>query len=456
MSPTALAAGFAPLPQPAGHDLLVFLIQLCALLALAVTLGRLAVRIGLPSVVGELLTGVLVGPSLLGHLAPGLWHWVFPASAPQTNMINAVAQVGLLLLVGISGMHVDLGLIRRRGATAATVGISGLLVPLVLGVSLGWLLPATLRSTSADRMTFAFFLGVTMCVSAIPVIAKTLLDMKLLHRDVGQLTLAAGAIDDTAGWCLLSVVSAMTLGGVHGWRITLTVVEIIAFLIAMAVIGRPVARALFALAGRSSDTGPVVATAVALIVATAALTQALGLEPALGAFVAGMLLGAARVRQVLDPVRLAPLRTFVLWVGAPVFLATAGLRMDLASLAHRTVLLSALIVLGVAVLGKFAGAYLGARLSRLSAREGFALGAGMNARGVVEVVVAMAGLRLGVITTATYTIIVLVAVVTSVMAPPLLRRSMAGLDHTSEERLRALEHARWAGPTERASSTAGD
>jgi Kef-type K+ transport system membrane component KefB len=193
-----------------------------------------------------------------------------------------------------------------------------------------------------------------------------------------------------------------------------------------------------------------------LIIAGAAITQALGLEPAFGAFVAGMLLSATRVRQVIDPARLAPLRTFVLWVGAPVFLATAGLRMDLASLAQGTVLLSALIVLGVAVAGKFAGAYLGARLSRLSAREGFALGAGMNARGVVEVVVAMAGLRLGVITTSTYTIIVLVAVVTSVMAPPLLRRSMAGLDHTAQERIRELEHTRWAGSPERASSVSSD
>ncbi|HEX8094415.1 cation:proton antiporter [Jatrophihabitans sp.] len=450
-----LAAGFAPLPQPAGHDLLVFLIQLGALLALALALGRLAARVGLPAVVGELLTGVLVGPSLLGHLAPGLWHWLFPSSAPQANMINAVAQVGVLLLVGLSGMHVDLGLIRRRGATAVRISLGGLLIPLVLGVSLGTVLPATMRSAGTDRATFACFLGVAMCVSAIPVIAKTLLDMKLLHRDVGQLTLAAGAVDDAVGWCLLSVVSAMAIGGVHGWRIALTVAEILAFLIAAAFIGRPVARALFTLAGRSSDQGPGVAVAVAMIIGGAATTQALGLEPAFGAFVAGMLLSATRVRQVIDPARLAPLRTFVLWVGAPVFLATAGLRMDLASLAHPTVLLSALIVLSVAVLGKFAGAYLGARLSRLSAREGFALGAGMNARGVVEVVVAMAGLRLGVITTSTYTIIVLVAVVTSVMAPPLLRRAMAGLDHNADERIRELEHARWSGTTERASSGPG-
>ena len=134
-----------------------------------------------------------------------------------------------------------------------------------------------------------------------------------------------------------------------------------------------------------------------MIVGAAAISQALGFEPAFGAFAAGTLMATGRVRQVLDPARLAPLRTFVLWVGAPIFLATAGLRMDLASLGQRTVFFSALLVLGVAILGKFVGAYIGAKSSRLSSRTGFALGAGMNARGVVEVVVAMAGLRLGVI-----------------------------------------------------------
>lgn len=456
MNPAALAAGFSPLPQPAGHDLLVFLIQVGVLLSLAVILGRLAARFGMPAVVGELLTGVLIGPSLLGHLTPGLWHWLFPASAPQANMINAVAQVGVLLLVGLSGMHVDLSLIRRRGATAVRVSLGGLIVPLGFGLALGLLLPAALIGPSADRTTFAFFLGVAMCVSAIPVIAKTLLDMKLLHRDVGQLTLAAGAVDDAVGWCLLSVVSAMALGHARGWGITLTVAEIVALLLAAALLGRPLARALFTLAGRGKDNGPAVATAVAMIIAGAALTQSLGLEPAFGAFVAGTLLGAKRVREVIDPVRLAAMRTFVLWVGAPIFLATAGLRMDLASLGQLNVLLSALVVLSVAVIGKFLGAYLGARASRLSAREGFALGAGMNARGVVEIVVAMAGLRLGVISTSTYTIIVLVAVVTSLMAPPLLRRAMAGVDHTAQERIRELEHARWAGANQPASTAAED
>ncbi len=165
----------------------------------------------------------------------------------------------------------------------------------------------------------------------------------------------------------------------------------------------------------------------------AVTTHALGMEPVFGAFVAGILIG---LPGAADQTRLAPLRTVVLSVLAPLFMATAGLRMDLTSVAEPTIALAALAALAVAIVGKFVGAYLGARLSRLGNWEAMALGAGMNARGVVEVIVAMTGLRLGVLSTATYSIVVLVALVTSLMAPPLLRVAMARLAQNDEERLR--------------------
>lgn len=442
---TLIAATFTPLPQVSAHELLVFLLQVGALLAAALALGQMAAKLSLPAVVGELLAGVLLGPSLFGHVAPGAWTWLFPASAAQAHMTDGLAQLGVLLLVGVTGAELDLNQVRRRGRTAVAVSLSGLLVPLGMGIGVGFALPATLLAPTASRPTFAVFLGVAMCVSAIPVIAKTLMDMKLIHRDVGTLTVAAGMVDDVVGWFLLSVVSAMAAGGVHGWRVALTIAELFGFVAAAGLVGRPLVRRLFRLATRSADSGPSVATAVAVILAGAAVTQSLGLEPIFGAFVGGVLLGVPKTSEVVSPGRLAALRTFVMWVGAPIFLATAGLRMDLTVLGELTVLVTALIVLAVAIVGKFAGAYLGGRLSRLPRRECFALGAGMNARGVVEVVVALAGLRLGVLTPATYTIIVLVAIVTSLMAPPLLRRAMAGVDHTAEERLREQAHARRQG-----------
>ena len=157
-----------------------------------------------------------------------------------------------------------------------------------------------------------------------------------------------------------------------------------------------------------------------------------------GAFLAGMLIAGS-----IDPARLAPLRTVVLSVLAPLFMASAGLRIDLGGLADPKVALSAVVALVIAVLGKFSGAYLGARTSRMSPWEGVALGAGMNARGVVEVVVATVGLRLGVLTTDTFTIVVLIAIVTSLMAPPILRAAMARVEQTADERLRQADHEAW-------------
>lgn len=442
-----VAEAFTPLPQVSAHGMLIFLLQLSALLALALVMGRLATKLRMPAVVGELLAGVLIGPSILGHLSPGMWNWLFPSQIEQAHLLDAVAYFGVLLLVGITGAHLDLNLVRRRGVTAAKVSLSGLVIPLGLGIAVGFLLPAVLLPDTTTRPTFAMFLGVAMCVSAIPVIAKTLLDMKLIHRNVGQLALAAAMVDDAVGWFLLSVVSAMALGRVDGWNVVVTLGALVAFVLVAAVLGRPLVRAVFRLAGRSADSGPSAATAVVVILVGATCTHALGLEAVFGAFVAGALMGAPGMGKVLPPERLAPLRTFVMWIAAPIFLATAGLRVDLVVLADPTILLAAVAVLSVAIIGKFVGAYIGGSLSRLTRRESLALGASMNARGVVEVVVALAGLRLGVLNTTTYTIIVLVAVITSLMAPPILAKIVAGIDQTAEEDLRRTDQERWSGAT---------
>ncbi|GAA0232514.1 hypothetical protein GCM10010492_34090 [Saccharothrix mutabilis subsp. mutabilis] len=428
---TVLAA--AP-PTPIGaHQMLVFLLQLAVLLGVALALGKLAARFGLPQVVGELAAGVLLGPSLLAHVLPALSGWLFPPVADQIHLLDAVGQLGVLLLVGFTGMHIDMPMVRRRGRTALWVSLGGLLIPLALGVGVGFALPASLLSGGNETLVFALFLGVAMCVSAIPVIAKTLVELNLLHRDIGQLTISAAAVDDIVGWSLLSVVSAMATTGLRLGHVALTVGSLVAALLVAVLLGRPVVKTALTLANRSTDAGPTVAAVVLLLVASAAGTHALGLEPILGTFLCGILLGTS---GLLDRRKLAPLRTITMAVLAPIFFATAGLRMDLTLLGQWPVLVSALVVLAVAIGGKFAGAYLGARLSKLTHWEGLALGAGLNARGVIEVIVAMVGLRVGVLTTAGYTIVVLVAVVTSLMAPPMLRYAVKHIETTDEERRR--------------------
>jgi Kef-type K+ transport system membrane component KefB len=417
-----------PVAPIGSHDLLVLLLQLSVLLGLALVLGRLAVRLRMPAVVGELAAGVLLGPSLLAHAAPGLSAWLLPHDPVQQHLLDAVGVLGVLLLVGITGMHIDLDLVRRRGATVAWVGAGGLLVPLAAGIGIGFLLPTSMAGT--ERPVFAMFLGVALCVSAIPVIAKILLEMRLLHRTIGQLVVSAAAVNDIAGWLLLSIVSALATNGLRAGQIAWSVMSLAGIVAVAALAGRPVVRWSLRLAARSADPGVRTATVVVLLLLFAAGTHALGMEPILGTFLGGILIGAS---GLLDLEWLTPLRAIVMAVLAPIFFATAGLRMDLTALADPAVLLSAVAVLSVAILGKFAGAYAGARAARLHHWEGLALGAGLNARGVIEVIVAMVGLRLGILGTEAYTVVVLIAVVTSLMTPPILRYAVRRIAVTAEE-----------------------
>ncbi|MFI9203886.1 cation:proton antiporter [Streptomyces sp. NPDC053048] len=422
-----LAVAHAVVAPLGRHQSLVFLLQLALLLLLARGLGRLAARLGLPALVGELLAGVLLGPTVLGNAAPAVSRWLFPAAPAQAHLLDAVGLFGMLLLVAVTGAQFDARLLRRHGTVAARVSLAGLLVPLGLGIATGFVLPSALVADGARREIFALFLGVAMCVTAIPVIAKTLHDLDLLHRTVGQIVIAAALFDDAAGWLLLSLVSALAAGG-GGGQVLVTTAWTAVFLAAVLLGGRPLARRLLAGARWTAAPGAVTAGAVVLVLFSAAATAAAGMEALFGAFVAG-----AAVLSLADPALLAPLRTLVMSVLAPVFLATVGLRVDLTALADPRVLGAGAAVLLVATLGKFLGAYLGARSGRLGHWEGMALGAGMNSRGMVEVVIAMAGLRLGVLNTAAFTVVVLVAIATSLTAPPLLRWATARIPADAEE-----------------------
>ncbi|SDD38456.1 Kef-type K+ transport system, membrane component KefB [Actinokineospora iranica] len=430
-----------PVPSIAHHQLLVFLLQIGLVLGLATILGRLAVRLRLPAVVGELLVGVLLGPSLLGATAPGLSAWLFPADPGQLHLLDAVGQIGVLLLVGITGIHLNLGVIRGQGTIAVRTSAGGLLIPLGLGVAIGYLLPGSLLADSADRTVFALFLGVALCVSAIPVIAKILLEMRLLHRDIGQLTVSAAAVDDVVGWLLLSVVSAMATTGVRTGQVLVAVGSVLLVVVVAYLLGRPLVRGALRAANRSEDSGPTVAVVSILLLLSAAATHAMKLEAILGAFVCGIVIGSS---GLLDHEKLAPLRTFTMAVLAPVFFATAGLRMDLTALAKPPVLLAAAGVLLAAVIGKFGGAYLGARFSGLSRWQSLAIGAGLNARGVIGLIVAMTGLRLGVLSTDAFTIVVLVAIVTSLITPPTLRYALRKIPQTDEEHTREKSFGAYA------------
>jgi Kef-type K+ transport system membrane component KefB len=420
-------------PPLTAHTQLVFLLELFLLLGLAVLLGQLGKRVGMPPVVGELCAGVIMGPSVLEHADPRLFNWLMaPHNPSQLHLVDAVGEFGVVLFVGLTGISMDVGMLRRKAAKATGVGAGALIIPLACGAVFGYLLPKSMMASGASRVTFVAFIAVAMCVSAIPVIAKTLMEMNLLHRNIGQLIMSAATFDDVIGWLLFSIVSLMAVSGVHTGRVLEDVGWVALLFIGCFTIGRPIAGYTLRFTGRLKDPGPSMAAVVLMILIVGATSQSMGMEAIIGALLAGMVIAST---NQIDLRWMSPLRTMVTAVLAPVFFATAGLRMDLATLGHPTVAITAVLFLVIALVTKFAGAYIGARGVRLDHWTAVALGAGLNARGVMEIILATIGLRQGVLTTSMYTVIVLVAIITSVMAPPILRYAMARTEAITPEEI---------------------
>lgn len=431
----AVAAEPTVVPGIAHHHLLLLLLQVVALLLLARSLGYVAARFGMPTVLGELLAGIVLGPSVLGAFAPGAFEWLFPPEPLQRNLLDLLAFVGVILLLLLTGLEVDLALIASKGRTALKVSAGGIVVPFVLGaLAAAYLVPDALL-TDSPRLTLSLFMGTALAISAIPVIAKVLIDLKMIKRDIGQLTLAAAMVDDAVGWALLSVVAGLAQSGsvdaLVAVRALLTVVAVVGITL---TVGRRLFGALLRWVDiRLPGQQPKLTLIVVLGFAMAALTMSLGIEAVLGAFLVGIAFGTLKR---FDHHLVEVIETWVLAVFAPLFFARAGLSVDLGALFTSQTLLVGALVLAVAIVGKFAGAYAGAVWAGLGPFEALSLGAGMNARGALEIIVATIGLNLGILGPELYAVVVMIAIVTSLMAPPLLRTTMSRVPLSASERAR--------------------
>ncbi|WP_224448811.1 cation:proton antiporter [Haloprofundus salilacus] len=401
-----------------GEVLLTLFAQLFVILSVALLLGRLARVVGMPAVVGELLTGIVLGPSLLGIVAPGTFETLFPSTAEQFHLLEAISWLGVVFLLLTTGLEMDIDRLRRRAGSAALVSTTGVAVPFALGLGVTGLLPAFLVVDPTDRLGLALFLATAMSISAIPVIAHILVETGLAARPVGQVMLASATLTVLASWLLLSLVIGFVQSGrfdvdaVGVSLLTLCLFTAFAF-----TVGRRGASAILRRAG-STDAGPrtQVAVVAAFALGAGSLTAAFGFEATLGALLAGVAVG----RDALDVEARRVLEDVSLGVFAPLFFGTAGLRADLSLLVDPAVALVGAALLIVATVGKLVGVTGGALVAGFGRRDALAMGVGLNARGALEIVVATIGLSLGLLTPALYTIIVLVAIVTSVLAAALL------------------------------------
>jgi len=414
-------------PAISHEDLLKLVFSVGLLLATARGFGEIARRLGQPAVVGEILAGVVLGPSLLSSLVPAFGEFLLPQSETQSQLLDGVALLGIIFLMVVVGLETDLGLIRARWRTAAGVGFGGLVVPFGLGFAAAWLVPEPLLGTEG-RLVFSLFLAVALALSAIPVLAKILSDLGLLRREFGQTALAAGMIDDICGWGLLGMVISLAASGslspAEGAR---TVGALVVFLAATALIARPVLRwGLSLVRDRFVTRDMTLTLVVAGAFAWGAFSQWLHLEPILGAFAVGVICGQVRRLPVDVTLKLESVTNAVL---APLFLATAGLRLRLDVLAEPDLLLLTGGLFLVAAVGKLAGGYLGGRyLARTSHVDALGYGIALNARGVLGIVVATIGLSMGIFGVEVYSMVVLTSLVTSVLAPVGLKRLFPGAE----------------------------
>lgn len=403
------------------EDLLKLVFSFAVLLGTARLMGGLAKRLGLPSVVGELLAGVILGPSVLSGIFPQFGGLIVPGSEIQTQLLEVVGLFGVMFLLMVVGLETDLSLIRSRARVATAVGLAGLVVPFAAGLGVSILFPDDLLVDPERRRVFALFLAVALALSAIPVLAKVLADMRLIRTPFGQSTLAAGMIDDILGWTLLGIVTSLAAaGGVSAGNVAATVAAVIVFLVATFFVARPLARlSLRILQERPRARDATLTLLVVYCFAWGAFSHALHLEPVLGAFAMAVVFG--QIRRLPSEVGRS-LEGITFGVFAPVFLAIAGLRLSLDALAEPGLVALTVILLVVAAASKLVGAFLGARyFAKTSAREAVGYGVALNARGVLGIIVASLGLSMGILGVEVYSMIVLVSVATSLMAPVGLR-----------------------------------
>ncbi|PCC71423.1 transporter, CPA2 family [Nannocystis exedens] len=399
------------------HSPLCLLIaQLVVIIVTARLLGLAARKIHQPLVIAEVVAGILLGPSLLGLVAPDVEAALFPAAS--LGILGMLSQVGLILFMFLVGLEMDLGLLRGRGHTSVLISHTSIVVPFALGAVLALYIHPTLMPEGVAFSSFTLFMGAAMSITAFPVLARILTERRLLRTKVGAVTITCAAVDDVTAWCILAFVVSIVRATALTEAIVTTVLAV-AYTLGMLLLVRPfLARVAARGTGREGLTQNIVAVTFVLLFLSAWATELIGIHALFGAFLMGAIIpregGFARVLA-------EKLEDIVVIVLLPTFFALSGLRTQIGLLNTPEAWIQCALIIAVACLGKFGGSYVAARWTGLGWRESTALGILMNTRGLMELIVLNIGLELGVISPTLFTMMVLMALVTTFMTTPILQ-----------------------------------
>jgi Kef-type K+ transport system membrane component KefB len=403
-------------PSLSHHDIVNLLLALAVLLFAARVGGEIARRLGQSSVIGEILAGVVLGKTIFGRLAPGAYEALFPGEGPVTVALQGLVVLAVVLFLMVAGMEVDLSTIWRRGKAALLISIGGMVVPFAIGFGPAYVFPGAMgMGDDGKRLVFALFVATAMSITALPVIAKVLLDLQLFRTDIGMTIIAAAVINDIVGWLIFAAVLAMMETAVGGETVGMPLWMVITLTLVFAgfvlTIGRWfVNRSLPWVQAHTAWPGGVIGFAIVLTLLSACFTEWIGVHGILGAFLFGVALGDSphlreRTRGTIDH--------FVSFIFAPLFFATIGLRVDFVA---NFDLLLVVVVFAIAVVGKVFGCAAFARISGFDARESWAIGFGMNARGAMEIILGLLALQAGIIGEPLFVALVVMAIGTSIMS----------------------------------------
>ncbi len=403
----------------AHSELIVLLLSISTMLIVSRIFAELGKRLKLPIVMGELIVGIILGPTILGLISPDVFGFLFPRTGNVPIALDGIFSLSVIMLLFVAGMEVQLSLVLKQGKVAIYTSVFSMVIPFFTGFAVAWFFPEifSISNEQGPKLLFALFFGTALSISALPVIARILMDMNLFKTNIGMVIIASAMFNDLIGWLIFSLVLSLTNTQAEHLSLWYTVAYILGFGLFMLTIGKKIIdKTLPWMQTKLSWPGGVLSISLGICLLSAAFTEAINIHAILGAFIAGIAFGdSVHLREQAREI----IHQFVTNFFAPLFFVSIGLKVNFIENFNPLIVA---IVLVLAFVGKVLGATLGARLGGMTRNHSLAVGFGMNARGAMEIILGTLALNAGLISKPIFVALVIMALITSLTSGPIMKR----------------------------------
>jgi Kef-type K+ transport system membrane component KefB len=402
--------------QLTSEQVAIFLLSISLMLFMAKLFGELFTKIKQPAIIGEIIAGVILGPTILGNISPEIFNLLFPSDNILKIALDGITTLAVVLLLLVSGLEVDLSIVLKYRRTAIATSVIGIIVPFVMGFVISYLSPEFMGLTNPDmRVVFSLFIGTAIAISSLPVIAKILIDLKIFKTQIGFIIISAAMLNDIIGWLIFSVILGMTGQSEHGFTFTETLFLTIIFLfVVLLFVRRLTNKAIPWIQEKLTFPGGILNFILILGFVGAAFTEFIGIHAILGAFILGIAIGdSAHLKEGTREV----IQQFITNIFAPLFFVSIGLRVNFIDNFELPIVL---VLLVIAFVGKVTGCSLGARLGGLKKNDALAVGFGMSSSGAMGIIIGLLALQYGLIQGNVFVGLVIMALFTSMTSAPLM------------------------------------